>query len=249
MEFIGTSQVACAVRELATRAARVQSTVLISGESGTGKELIASMIHSESQRSNKAFEAVNCGGMPDTLIESELFGYNKGAFTGAYRVHQGAFERADRGTIFLDEIGDMPLTAQIKILRALESRKILRLGGTSCIPVNVHVIAATNKILIEEIRKEKFREDLYFRLAVLTIHLPPLREHREDIPLLIAHLLPILQRELEIKCLPAISQKAMDQLIACQWPGNVRELRNILERALALYHEKDILEENDFFFP
>ena len=247
MTFIGNSAIAISIREEIERAARTASTVLITGESGTGKELIAGAIHLASKRHIYHFEAVNCAGLPDTLIESELFGYSPGAFTGASRTFHGAFERAGEGTIFLDEIGDMPLLAQAKILRTLQNRTIRRLGGAMEIPVGMRVISATNKDLTQEMRKKKFREDLYFRLAVLTMYVPPLRDRKEDIPDLVYHFLPILKKDLELERVPAISDDSMQEFQKYSWPGNVRELRNILQRALALYFDEETLEPEDFF--
>ncbi len=247
MNFIGKSSIAAELREDIARAARTASTVLIIGESGTGKELIARAIHGESKRHMYRFEAVNCAGLPDTLIESELFGYSPGAFTGANRIFPGAFERAGEGTIFLDEIGDMPLLAQAKILRTLQERIIRRLGGSTEVPVNARLIAATNKDLAKETHRKKFREDLYFRLAVFIIHVPPLRDRREDIPDLIQHFLPILKKELDIERLPVISEDSVREFQKHSWPGNVRELRNVLERTLARYFDEETLEPEDFF--
>jgi len=247
MTFIGNSAIAISIREEIERAARTASTVLITGESGTGKELIAGAIHLASRRHLCHFESVNCAGLPDALIESELFGYSSGAFTGANRTFHGAFERAGEGTIFLDEIGDMSLLAQTKILRTLQSRTIRRLGGSMEIPVGMRVIAATNKDLAKEMQEKKFREDLYFRLAVLTMYAPPLRDRKEDISDLVCHFLPILKKDLELERVPAISDDSMQEFQKYSWPGNVRELRNILERALALYFDKETLEPEDFF--
>lgn len=221
------------VLELATKVAKLSgTTVLITGESGVGKEVVARYIHRCSPRAKKRFIAVNCAAIPATLLESELFGYEKGAFTGALRRKKGVFEAADGGTVFLDEIGDMPLEAQVKLLRFLQERKIQRVGGSEEIPVDVRIIAATNKNLEELVSQGKFREDLYYRLNVFPIHIPPLRERKEDI-------LPLVKLFAErvvgkLPDGPVITQGAKKLLESYPFPGNVRELSNAVERAIIL---------------
>ncbi|RJP66791.1 MAG: sigma-54-dependent Fis family transcriptional regulator [Candidatus Abyssobacteria bacterium SURF_17] len=221
----------------------VNSTILIQGESGTGKELVARSIHFNGPRKKKPFIAVNCAAVPENLIESELFGHEKGAFTGAIQMKKGKFELADGGTIFLDEIGDMSLDLQAKLLRVLQEMKIERVGGTELMPVDVRVIAATNKNLEQEVAKGNFREDLFFRLNVIVIEVPPLRERREDIPQLIDHFKKKLSEKFQRKY-PTIDSAVVDRLVAYYWPGNVRELENTLERLLVLT-DKDKIELSD----
>jgi DNA-binding NtrC family response regulator len=213
--------------------ARVDATVLILGESGTGKELVAQAIHRKSERARGPFVAVNCGAVPQTLIESEFFGHERGAFTDAKETRAGSFERASGGTLFLDEIGELPPEAQSKLLRALQERRILRVGGSRPIDVNVRILAATNRDLETEVREGRFREDLYWRIQVVSLRLPPLRERREDLPLLIDHLLDRAHRELGLPAV-SLSEPARRLLLAYDWPGNVRELENVLSRALVL---------------
>ncbi len=210
-------------------------TVLIQGESGTGKELIAKAIHYDNkQRSNNSFVAVNCSALPESLLESELFGHEKGSFTGATGRRIGKFEQADNGTIFLDEIGDMAPATQAKLLRVLQEREFERVGSNELMKVNTRVISATNKNLEEEVKTEKFRKDLYYRLSVFPIKMPPLRERKEDIPLLAGHFLKKYSTEENKEDLESISPDALELLMACQWPGNVRELENTIERAVVL---------------
>jgi two-component system response regulator AtoC len=213
--------------------AEYKSTVLITGESGTGKELVAKAIHYRGPRRDLPFIAVNCGAIPGELLESELFGHVKGAFTGAVAAKKGLFTEADKGTIFLDEIGDLPLNLQVKLLRVLQEGEIRRVGDTRTSQVDVRVIAATAKDLLEEVHKGNFREDLYYRLNVVPFHLPPLRERREDIPLLVWHFLKKYSAETgkEIK---EITPDAMNALVAYEWRGNVRELENVIERAVVM---------------
>ena len=213
--------------------APVTSTVLIQGESGTGKELVAKALHDLSPRRGKAFIAVNCSALPETLLESELFGHEKGAFTGAAERRLGRFELADHGTIFLDEIGDVPLSVQVKLLRVLESRTFFRVGGTQPIKVDVRVVAATNRPLKESVAVGEFREDLYYRLSVLTIYLPPLRERKEDIPLLVRRFITELAR-LHDREFRGITAEALGRLVQAPWPGNVRQLRNLIESMVVL---------------
>ena len=218
--------------EMAERVAPTDSTVLILGESGTGKDLLAQEIHARSRRAGKAFVAVNCAALPETLIESELFGYERGAFTGAAQQKKGKFELASGGTLFLDEIGDMNPVTQAKVLRALENRTIERLGGTQSIPVDVRVISATHRDLPAEIRSGKFREDLFYRLRVVTIELPPLRTHRQDIALLAESFLQLHAARLGRKA--RLTREALIAIEGYDWPGNARELKNALERSLVL---------------
>jgi DNA-binding NtrC family response regulator len=213
--------------------APVSSTVLVQGESGTGKELVAKAIHDLSPRRGRPFIAINCAALPETLLESELFGHEKGAFTGAAERRLGRFELADTGTIFLDEIGEIPPSVQVKLLRVLETRSFFRLGGVSPIKVDVRVVAATNRALKDQVANGVFRDDLYYRLNVLSIYLPPLRERREDIPLLVKRFV----REFTLlhdRPFPGISGEAMQRLVNAPWPGNVRQLRNLVESMVVL---------------
>jgi DNA-binding NtrC family response regulator len=216
------------VLELAETVAATDSTVLISGESGTGKEVVARYIHALSQRAGGPFLSVNCGALPESLLESELFGHVKGAFTGAVRDRDGLLVAAADGTFFLDEIGEMSPQTQVKLLRAIQEREVTPVGSTRAVPVDVRIIAATNRDLEEEMARGGFRSDLYYRLNVIQLHLPPLRERREDIPLLVRH---FLQRKPGSGESRTVSEEAMDILTAYHWPGNVRELENALERA------------------
>jgi len=216
------------VLELAETVAATDSTVLISGESGTGKEVVARYIHALSQRAGGPFLSVNCGALPESLLESELFGHVKGAFTGAVRDRDGLLVAAADGTFFLDEIGEMSPQTQVKLLRAIQEREVTPVGSTRAVPVDVRIIAATNRDLEEEMARGGFRSDLYYRLNVIQLHLPPLRERREDIPLLVRH---FLQRKPGSGEPRTVSEEAMDILTAYHWPGNVRELENALERA------------------
>lgn len=208
-----------------------KTTVLITGESGTGKELIAKSIHYHSSRNNKPFIAINCAAIPDTLIESELFGHEKGAFTDASAKRAGQFETADEGTLFLDEIGDLSLATQAKILRVLQEKEFLRVGGTKTIKVDVRLITATNKDLEKATREGKFREDLFYRINVIPIYLPPLRERKDDIPLLIEH---FINKKSTDDRKRKFSQEAMDIMLNYHWPGNIRELENVIERVITL---------------
>jgi Nif-specific regulatory protein len=225
------------------RVARANSTVLLRGESGSGKELIARFIHYNSSRRHKPFVCVNCTALPENLLESELFGHEKGAFTGADSKKLGRFELADGGTVFLDEIGETSTTLQLKLLRVLQEREFERVGGTETVKVNVRILAATNKNLEEAIKKMAFREDLYYRLNVVTLFLAPLRERKEDIPLLSKYFLRIYNQRMS-KRVSEISPQTMDLLLKYPWPGNVRELRNIIERALVLGSKDRILPEH-----
>src|SRR5438128_824209 len=225
----GLKQVMAAV----ARAAPTNATVLITGESGVGKELVARTIHRNSLRSRERFVQVNCAAIPEELIESELFGHEKGSFTGATEKQVGKFEQADRGTIFLDEVGDMSAKTQAKVLRVLQEGEVERLGSARTIKVDVRVIAATNKNLEEEIEKGRFREDLYFRLAVIPISVPPLRDRPEDVPPLVRHFMDFFSRENNVRP-KRISQAALDALQRYRWKGNIRELRNTVERVIIM---------------
>ena len=242
-EIIGNSQAIQALKSDIERAAPSNSWVLITGENGTGKELVSRNIHLQSNRSGKSFIEVNCAAIPEELIESELFGHEKGAFTGAHQRKAGKFDMADKGTIFLDEIGDMSLKTQAKILRVLQEKSFERVGGTENITVDVRVIAATNKDLKEEVSKGRFREDLFYRLNVIPFHVPPLRERREDVPLLLSHFLKEFARE-TAREVPVISKEAVEILCAYRWPGNVRELRNMVERLVIMARSNTITPED-----
>ena len=239
--IVGGSESLQRVLAVVRKVAKSNSTVLIRGETGTGKELIAGAIHHNSLRASRNFVKVNCAALQENLLESELFGHEKGAFTGATEKQIGKFEQADRGTIFLDEVGDMSAKTQAKVLRVLQEGEVERLGSARTIKVDVRVIAATNKNLEEEIEKERFREDLYFRLAVIPIHVPPLREHAEDIPLLVRHYMETFSRENNTRP-KRITQAALDALQRYRWKGNIRELRNVIERAT-------ILSDGEFIEP
>jgi len=223
-------------------------TILLSGETGTGKDIIASSIHKLSHRKDGPFITQDCSAIPRELIESILFGHEKGAFTGATSQHKGSFEQANGGTIFLDEIGELPLQLQPKLLRVLETKRLRRVGGVEEIEVDVRVIAATNRNIKEMISKGEFREDLFFRLAVIHIEIPPLRERKEDIPILVNHFLKQLSDSCPEMRIPRLSPEAMEKLMNYSWPGNVRELRNVIERAVYL-SEGDIITPKDLHFP
>ena len=231
--MVGESPQMKHIRELICKAAATDSKVLIEGENGTGKELVARAIHTNSQRAAGPFIAVNCAAIPETLIESELFGYKKGAFTGAVNDKPGKFQMAEGGTIFFDEVGDMSLMTQAKVLRVLEEDVIEMVGGNELIPVDVRVIAATNKELEKEMKQGNFREDLYFRLNVLEIKVPPLRERKEDIPLLVQHFMQLFCQGHGV-AEKFITPRAMDKLMDYSWPGNVRELKNLIEKLMIL---------------
>ncbi len=232
-KLVGKSPPMLAVVELVRRAARSETNILIQGESGTGKELIARAIHANSPRAAEVFVPVDCAALPETLLESELFGHERGAFTGADRAKPGMFEVADRGTLFLDEIGELPLPLQAKLLRALQEREIRRVGGTKLLPVDVRLVSATNRDLAESVRKREFREDLFYRVNVIAIALPPLRERPGDVALLAYHFLGRYGRNRE-RPLEGIDAEALAVLEGYTWPGNVRELQNVIERACAL---------------
>jgi two-component system response regulator PilR (NtrC family) len=241
--MIGKSKGMLKVYSLIRKVAETLTNVLILGESGTGKELVARAIHENSKRNNMPFAVINCGGVPESLLESELFGYMKGAFTGAYGDKPGLFEVARGGTIFLDEIGDLPPLLQVKLLRVVQEKTFRRVGGTEEKKVDVRIISATNKNLEEKVKDGSFREDLYFRLNVIPINIPPLRERKEDIPVLTKHFIEKCSKEFG-KEIRTISSYAMELLMKYPFPGNVRELENIIERSVALETSNIILPEN-----
>ncbi len=243
--FVGESPPIKNLLETVKKVAKSQSSVLIRGESGTGKELIAKQIHELSDRKDKAFVKISCAAIPDTLLESELFGYEKGAFTGAYTTKKGLFELANNGTIFLDEIGDVGQMIQAKLLRVLQEKEFLRVGGVKPIKVDVRVISATNKDLESLIREGKFREDLFYRLNVISLFIPPLRERKSDIPLLVEHFIKKYNKYTNKK-FAGIEDEAMEMLLNHSWPGNVRELENVIERAIVL-GEEPIIRKKDIF--
>ncbi|MFZ5875296.1 MAG: sigma-54-dependent transcriptional regulator [Nitrospirota bacterium] len=241
--FLGHSEAMSRVFSLIERVAETDSTVLILGESGTGKELVARTIHFNGPRAEKPLVPVNCGAIPDALLESELFGHERGAFTGAHATRVGRFESADGGTIFLDEIGDMSQTLQVKLLRVLQERCFERVGGTKTIQVDVRVVAATNRDLEQAVREGRFREDLYYRLNVIPIVIPPLRERSDDIPLLFDHFLETCNAR-KRKAVTGIAPEAMRRLVNYPWPGNVRELENLVERLVILKGQGTIIMED-----
>ncbi len=240
---VGASAAMQAVYNVIEKVAHTPSTVLITGESGTGKELIAKALHEQSPRRDGPLIKVNCAAIPDTLIESELFGYEKGAFTGAVSSKPGRFELADKGTLFLDEIGEIPTEMQVKLLRALQEGEFERVGGIRTVKVDVRLVAATNRDLLDAIQKGRFREDLYYRLNVVPIHVPPLRERREDIPDLVQHMLEKFRQRLG-RAVEQVAPAAMSCLTAYSWPGNVRELENFLERTV-LFCSGPVIELQD----
>jgi two-component system, NtrC family, response regulator PilR len=232
-QLVGNGRAMEQLYELVARVANTKTNVLVCGESGTGKELVARAIHDQSERRDQPFVAVNCGAIPENLLESELFGHVKGAFTGAVQNKAGLFETAHRGTLFLDEIGELPASLQVKLLRVIQDKAVRRVGGTSDQLVDVRIIAATNRRLEDEVAAGRFREDLYYRLNVIQIGLPPLRDRTEDIPLLVSHFLEKYASELG-KPIAGFSEAAMERLLEYGFPGNVRELENMVERAVAL---------------
>jgi len=240
-EIIGSDFGLKAVMEMVRQVAPLNSPVLLLGETGTGKEVIANAIHYSSPRKDGPFIKVNCGAIPETLLDSELFGHEKGAFTGAVSQRRGRFERADKGTIFLDEIGELPLQAQVRLLHVIQKREIERVGGTSSIPVDVRIISATHRNLEEMIASGRFREDLWFRLNVFPIILPPLRQRKEDIPSLISHFISRKSIELGISTPPAVAPGVLERLMNYGWPGNVRELENLVERELIRHRGEQLM--------
>jgi len=242
--MIGSSKAMQAVFQLAAKVARHSTTVLITGESGTGKELAARGIHEKSGRAAKPFLAVNCGGIPENLLESEFFGHVRGAFTGADRDRKGLFEEADGSSLFLDEIGELPPAMQVKLLRAVQEQEIRRVGAAASRRVDVRLIAATARNLLEEVRAGRFREDLFYRLNVVNIHLPPLRERIADIPLLCDYFVEKFALSMKRPEIEGVAPAALQQLLAHDWPGNIRELENVLERAVLLAEKRLIQPEN-----
>jgi transcriptional regulator with GAF, ATPase, and Fis domain len=236
-EVIGAAGGLEKVMESVAQVAPLKNTILIVGETGTGKEVIASAIHRRSPRHNEPFIKVNCGAIPENLIDSELFGHEKGAFTGAIEQKRGRFERADKGTIFLDEIGELPPWAQIRLLRVLQTQEIERVGGSPPIRLDIRVIAATHRDLHQMVRAGEFREDLWFRINAFPIRIPPLRQRKMDIPMLVEHFMRKKSQELGIHSLPALAPDAIDRLASHSWPGNVRELENAVERALIKHRQ------------
>jgi two-component system response regulator PilR (NtrC family) len=241
--IVGRSEKMLSVFKLIEQIARTDSTVLVTGESGTGKEWVARAIHFYSLRRDRPFVALNCGALPETLLESELFGHMKGAFTGASVNKKGLIEAAEKGTLFLDEIGEMNPMMQVKLLRVLQERKFRRLGGVEELEAAMRVIAATNQDLPKMVADGRFREDLFYRINVIPIHLPPLRERAEDIPLLADHFLSKYRDQMG-KDIHGLSQESMDLLEAYEWPGNIRELENVIERAVALEKSQMVLVES-----
>ncbi len=241
-EIVGESKAIKEVKEMIEKVGPTDARVLITGENGTGKELVARGLHEYSDRSNKPIVEVNCAAIPSELIESELFGHEKGSFTSAHKQRIGKFEQADGGTLFLDEVGDMSLSAQAKVLRVLQENQITRVGGDKSIKVNVRVVAATNKNLKEEIKQNKFREDLYHRLGVILIKVPSLRERKEDIELLVNHFLDQIAKEYGAKP-KSLKLKALETLREYDWTGNIRELRNVVERLVIM--SENIITEGD----
>jgi two-component system response regulator AtoC len=242
-DMVGKSSVMASFLQTVVKVAQYDTTVLITGESGTGKELVARGIHQKSGRAGKPFLAVNCGGMPASLLESELFGYVKGAFTGAEKDRNGIFQEANGGTLFLDEIGELPPEAQVKLLRVLQEREVRPVGGVRTVRVDVRVLAATARDLEEEVAAGRFREDLFYRLNVIRLHVPPLRERMEDLPLLCTRLLDRIAAKLDRQP-PELPPATLAALLRHRWPGNVRELENALERAMVLADGNVILPEH-----
>ncbi|BCR04663.1 acetoacetate metabolism regulatory protein AtoC [Desulfuromonas versatilis] len=237
--LVGKSKPMQEVYDLIQKVASSKANVLVTGESGTGKELVAKAIHYNSERRDKPFVPINCGAIPENLLESELFGHEKGSFTGAVQQKQGLFQVAEGGTIFLDEIAELPQMMQVKLLRVLQEREIRRVGGTKDIPVDVRLVAATNKTLEQQVADGQFREDLFYRLNVIRIQLPSLRERREDIPLLIEHFFEKIIGEKDIQ----VAEGAMRRLLDYHWPGNIRELENVVERCVVLGQSEEIGED------
>ncbi len=241
--ILGRSKAIDDMRYMISTVAQSEATVLINGESGTGKELVAKALHDGSLRAHKKLVTVNCAALAENLLESELFGHERGAFTGADKKREGRFVQADGGTLFLDEIGEMPLLLQAKLLRALQQGEVQRVGSDTPITVDVRILAATNRILLNEVKERRFREDLYFRLNVINIDVPPLRHRKDDIPLLAAHFLERFSQK-NRKIIKGFSSQAMDSLLRYPWPGNVRELENVIERACILCLA-DTIEERE----
>jgi two-component system response regulator AtoC len=243
--LIGSSPAMQQVYRMVAMVAPKTSTIMISGETGTGKEVVARAIHYNGPRRDQPLVCVNCAAIPANLLEDELFGHVKGAFTGAHQHRVGRFEQANRGTLFLDEVGSMSLDLQVKLLRVIQEREFQKVGGTTSVRVDVRIIAATNEELIDKVRRGEFREDLYYRLNVIPIHILPLRERREDIPPLVSHFLKKLCQEQHLP-IKRVSHEAIKHLIAFEWAGNVRQLENALEMAVALSGDRELLEVSDF---
>ena len=241
--IVAKSKKMTAIFHTIAKIADYKTTVLVTGESGTGKELIAKAIHYNSTRKDGPLVSVNCGGIPETLLESELFGHVKGAFTDAYRSKKGLFEEADGGTLFLDEMGELPASLQVKILRALQEEKIRPLGDTTSIKVDVRIVSATARNLREEVAQKRFREDLFYRVNVLTIEVPPLRERKEDIPLLVEHFIAKYNKRLNLR-IKGVGPETLQRFMDYSWPGNVRELENVIERCMALAEGDELLPGN-----
>ena len=239
-KIISRSAVMESLLQQTKQVAKSDFSLLIHSKSGTGKELLAQAIHQASQRANKPFTAINCAAIPEQLLESELFGYVKGAFTGAEKNHQGLFQASNGGTLFLDEIGDMPMNFQVKLLRVLQEKEVRPLGSTTSVKVDVRIISATHKNLQLAIKEKEFREDLYYRLNVVELELPPLADRREDIPLLAQHFLSQSNKQASLN-IQGFSQEAMELLIAASWPGNIRQLQNVVEQSVALSNETIIV--------
>ncbi|MHC4084139.1 MAG: sigma-54-dependent transcriptional regulator [Planctomycetota bacterium] len=242
-QIVGQSSPMQQVFEMIRKVAPTKSNVLITGESGTGKELVAHAIHSLGSKNGKRFIAINCSAIPEGLLESELFGHKKGSFTSAIRDKKGLFECAKGGTLFLDEIGHMPMSCQVKLLRAVEHRQIIPVGATEPIDIDLRLVAATNKDLAKEIKEERFREDLYYRMNVVGIHLPPLRKRKEDIPLLVKHFIKKYNAEMGKQCV-GVSDGVMRVLMSYEWKGNIREMQNVIERAV-IFAEEDVIKASD----
>ena len=242
-KMVAKSKAMQSVFQLSNKAAQYKTTVLILGDSGTGKELIARGIHCGGKRAAGPLVPVNCGGIPDSLLESELLGYKKGAFTGADRDKKGLFQEAERGTIFLDEIGELPLSLQVKLLRVLQENEVRPVGDSKSLQIDVRFIAATSKKLEEEVKKGSFREDLYYRLNVITVKIPPLHERTEDIPLLCKHFIGRFN-EILAKDVSGLAPDAMSRLLEYHWPGNVRQLENVIERAMVIAEDSLLLPEH-----
>jgi two-component system nitrogen regulation response regulator NtrX len=242
-EIIGKNPRILELKEIIMKAAVSQGRVIILGESGSGKELVARALHTKSDRKDKSFVEVNCAAIPQELIESELFGHEKGSFTGAFESKKGKFELADEGTLFLDEIGDMSLATQAKVLRVIETQEFQKVGGSKKIKVNVRLIAATNKDLEEEIKKANFREDLYFRLNVIPLQVPPLRERKDDVPILVDYFLKNFAEQYGQK-MKKVSKATLDALKSYDWPGNVRELKNIIER-FVIMNQSELIDTKE----
>lgn len=240
---LGSSEQMIEVFSTVARVAGSDATVLLLGKSGTGKEMVARALHARSRRAKLPFVAINCAAIPENLLESELFGHEKGAFTGAIGRRMGRFERATGGTLFLDEIGDMSLALQSKILRALQEREVERVGGTNPVPIDVRVVAATNRDLSEAVREGSFREDLYYRLAVVVLRLPPLVQRGDDLVLLAEHFIAVYARE-HGRIIRGVAEEVFERLGACEWPGNVRQLRNAMERAVVMSSGETLLPQH-----